>query len=84
MTRETAKAVYVTQFFMGDFAGTSADSQWLPKSQLSDVVLGKSEVFHDGKGEKTITEFHARIPMWLANKLFPVRTGPIPYATRPW
>ena len=87
-SKQTEKAIYAAQIvrsFDGQLIGAGADAQWLPKSLLHGVVLGETfdNVRNDGTIE-TRREFTASVPEWLARKLFPVRRGPIPMATKPW
>lgn len=82
MTKRTAKAVYAAMVFLGDFQGSGGDAQWLPLSQLHGLIVG-DEFEGAHRGEKR-AEFHATVPVWLAKKLFPSRTDPIPFAQRPW
>lgn len=70
--RETAKAVLVDPGF--------ESSVWIPKSQLRDYVRFEEDL---RDGMPPMQFFSATIPVWLWNKM-PIKTGPVPYATRPW
>jgi hypothetical protein len=83
-SKQTDKAVYVAQIYLGDCQGTSGDAQWMPKSAFSSLVLGETFHNHTPSGTEVRREFTARIPSWLARKVIPQKTGPIAYAQRPW
>lgn len=83
ISRETEKAVYVAQiYYIG--GGGDGGGEWLPKSQLSGLVCGEAFPNHLPHRTEWRREFTATIPAWLARKVMPPRTGPVPFATRPW
>lgn len=79
-SKQTAKAIYVAQLYLGECQGSTGDAQWMPKGVFENLELG--ETFHNGA--ETRREFTATIPAWLARKVIPVKSGPTPYAHRPW
>lgn len=84
ISRETDKAVYVAMIWAAG-GGLSGGCVWLPKSQLSGLTRGKTFINHipGGRSERRC-EFAACIPEWLAYKVMPPKTGPVPTATKPW
>lgn len=84
ISKETAKAVYVAMIWI-DGGGGDGGCVWIPKSQLHELTRGKP--FPNHRADKTTewrTEFSAQMPEWLARKVMPAKTGPIPMAQRPW
>ena len=84
VSKETAKAVYVAMIWI-DGGGGDGGGEWLPKSQLHNMTRGDRFPNHrsDGTTEWRY-EFSAEMPEWLARKVMPPKTGPIPVATTPW
>lgn len=84
ISRETEKAVYVAMIWM-EGGGGSGGCVWIPKSQLQGLTRGTPFVNPIPGGRDEIrTEFSAEMPEWLARKVMPPKTGPVPVATRPW
>lgn len=84
ISRETEKAVYVAMIWATG-GGLSGGCVWVPKSQLRGLTRGKPFVNPiPGGRDETRTEFSAEMPEWLAFRVMPPKTGPVPMATKPW
>lgn len=84
VSRETEKAVYVAMIFAVG-GRLNGGGEWLPKSQLAGLTFGAPFANHlPGGRTEWRREFSASLPEWLARKVMPAATGPVPHAQRPW